>query len=104
MHNVFLSSNPAYVAFKKNLAHIQQTFGIKRIGIFGSFARGEQNNESDVDVLVEFKSGEATFDNFMQLAYYLEDLLKRHVDILTCDGISKYIRPYIEKEVIWIER
>ncbi|PKL60280.1 MAG: nucleotidyltransferase [Methanomicrobiales archaeon HGW-Methanomicrobiales-4] len=97
-------SNPILIITKNSLPDIQRKYGVKKIGIFGSYARNEQSSDSDVDVLVEFKNGEATFDNFMQLASYLEEIFSRHVDLLTCGGISKHIRPYIEKEVIWIER
>jgi hypothetical protein len=76
---------------------------VKRIGIFGSFARSEQTRSSDVDVLVEFVDGQATFDNFMQLVYVLEDLFGRKVDLLTVRGIDKYIRSRVEREVIWVE-
>lgn len=76
---------------------------MKRIGIFGSFARSEQTRSSDVDVLVEFVDGQATFDNFMQLVYVLEDLFGRKVDLLTVRGIDKYIRSRVEREVIWVE-
>jgi hypothetical protein len=76
---------------------------VKRIGIFGSFARSEQTRSSDVDVLVEFVDGQATFDNFMQLVYFLEDLFGRKVDLLTVRGIDKYIRSRVEREVIWVE-
>ena len=55
--------------------------------------RGEQNSDSDVDIIVEFEPGKATFDNFMQLAYYLENIFSRHVDLLTHDGVSAYLRP-----------
>ena len=82
---------------------LRADFGVKRIGIFGSFARGEQKRTSDVDVLVEFAYGKATFDNFMQLAFYLEDLFSRKVDLLTVKGIDRYIRSRVESEVIWIE-
>jgi hypothetical protein len=76
---------------------------VKRIGIFGSFARSDQTRSSDVDVLVEFVDGQATFDNFMQLVYFLEDLFGRKVDLLTVKGIDKYIRSRVEREVIWVE-
>jgi hypothetical protein len=76
---------------------------VKRIGIFGSFARSEQTRSSDVDVLVEFVDGQATFDNFMHLVYFLEDLFGRKVDLLTVRGIDKYIRSRVEREVIWVE-
>jgi predicted nucleotidyltransferase len=85
------------------LPDIRKKYGVKRIGIFGSCARNEQTDKSDVDILVEFNQGKATFDNFMQLASFLEDIFTRHVDLLTSDGMSKHLRPFIEKEVIWIE-
>jgi len=88
---------------KKFLPAIKARYGVKRIGIFGSYARGDETRTSDVDVLVEFAPGQATFDNFMQLAYDLEDLFKRKVDLLTVAGIDKYIRSQVEHEVIWIE-
>ncbi len=56
-----------------------------------------------MDVLVDFREGEATFDNFMQLADFLEELFKRKVDLLTVTGVDKYIRSRVEAEVIWIE-
>ncbi|MDD3135613.1 MAG: nucleotidyltransferase family protein [Methanoregula sp.] len=82
---------------------IRMQFGVKRIGIFGSFARGEQTRKSDVDVLIDFEQGYATLHNFVALCNYLEALFKRKVDLLTVEGIDKYIRHYVEAEVIWIE-
>jgi len=88
---------------EKGLPAIKARYGVERIGIFGSHARGDETPDSDIDVLVEFAPGQATFDNFMQLAYDLEDLFKRKVDLLTVAGIDKYIRSQVEREVIWIE-
>lgn len=75
--------------------------GVRRIGLFGSFARNQGRLRSDLDFLVEFER--PTFDNFMNLAFSLEKLFGRHVDLVTPDSLNKYIRPYIEKEVIWHE-
>ncbi len=82
---------------------IRSRFGVTRIGIFGSYARGEQTRTSDVDVLVEFASGYATLKNFIGLCDHLEALFKKNVDLLTVEGIDKYIRPAVESEVIWVE-
>ncbi|UCG70694.1 MAG: nucleotidyltransferase family protein [Thermoplasmata archaeon] len=71
---------------KKHEAEIKKRFGVKRIGVFGSCAKGEQKEDSDVDLVVEFES--PSFDNFMDLAFYLEKLFGRSVDILTPDGIK----------------
>ena len=95
--------SPIFTKLEKSLPAIKTKYGVERLGIFGSYARGDETRTSDVDVLVEFAPGQATFDNFMQLAYDLEDLFKKKVDLLTVAGIDKYIRSRVEREVIWIE-
>ena len=80
---------------------IRKRFSVKRIGVFGSFARGEQKDTSDVDILVEFEK--PTFDNFMNLAFFLEDLFQRKVDLVTSNSLSPYIGPYVKNEVVWAE-
>jgi len=82
---------------------LRERFGVARIGIFGSIARGEDRPDSDVDILVEFAPGEATFRNFMELALYLEGLFGRRVDLVTEQGLDRYLRPYVEREVVWCE-
>ena len=78
---------------------IKERFHVKRIGLFGSFARGEVTVSSDVDIMVEFE--QPTFDNFMKLAFFLEDLLGRRVELVTPDSLSPYIAPYVKDEVVW---
>jgi len=73
--------------------------GVRRYGLFGSFARGQTTEQSDIDILVEFEPGQKTFDNFMELAFFLEDLLGREVDLVTAESLSPYIGPRILKEV-----
>ena len=75
------------------------SFGISNIGLFGSFVRGEQTSSSDVDILVEFVPEAHTFDNFMEVTFFLEELLGREVEIVTPDSLSPYIGPHILKEV-----
>jgi len=84
---------------KAHEKEIKKKFGVRNIGIFGSYARGEEKETSDVDVLVEFE--EPTFRNFMGLVFFLEDIFGREVDLVTTKGLSPYIRPHVEKEVIW---
>lgn len=74
-------------------------FGIIKLGLFGSFVRKEQHGDSDVDFLVEFEKDKKSFDNFIQLAFFLEDLLAKRVELLTPEGLSPHIRPAIMKEV-----
>ena len=88
------------VIIKENQDKIKR-LGVKRIGLFGSFVRGEQDEESDIDFLVEFKQDQKTFDNFIQLSFLLENLLKRRVELVTIESLSPYIRPYIIKEIVY---
>lgn len=73
-------------------------FGVKRIGLFGSFVRGEQRSKSDVDLLVEFEPGRKTFDDFMQLCFFLDDLFQRRVEVVTPESLSPYFAPHILAE------
>jgi predicted nucleotidyltransferase len=76
-----------------------KSLGVRRLGLFGSFVRDEQNDRSDVDLIVEFEPDKKSFDNFVQLAYLLEDLLGRRVELVTPESLSPYIGPRILKEV-----
>ncbi|MFA6364544.1 nucleotidyltransferase family protein [Methanoregula sp.] len=80
---------------------IKKRFGVATIGIFGSFVRGEERPESDVDVLVTFRNGEETFNNYMGCKFYLEDLFGRKVDLVMKDAVKKRLRPYILGEVVY---
>ena len=73
--------------------------GVRRLGLFGSFLRGEQKPASDIDLLVEFDAGKKTFDGFIELAFYLEDILQHKVELVTTDSLSPYLGPHILKEV-----
>lgn len=86
---------------KKHVKFIRQKFGVKRIGIFGSFARGEEREDSDLDVLVVFEEGQKTFDNYMDLKFYLEDLLDREVDLVTEKSLKPQLKDIIMKDVVY---
>ena len=73
--------------------------GVKSIGLFGSFVKNSSNENSDVDLLVDFLPDKKSFDNFMDLAFFLEDLFGRKVEIVTPQSLSKHIGPHILKEL-----
>jgi uncharacterized protein len=81
---------------------IKERFHVKKIGLFGSFARGDEKESSDVDIMVEFE--DPTFNNFMNLAFFLEDLFGRRVELVTPDSLSPYIASYVKKEVVWADQ
>jgi predicted nucleotidyltransferase len=79
-----------------------RSFGVKSIGLFGSFVRSQSGPDSDVDILVEFDAGKRTYDNFIDTCFLLEDLLGRRVELVTIDSLSPYIKPYVLKEVEYV--
>lgn len=87
-----------------NRYDLKKNYGVKRIGFFGSFVRSEQKETSDVDVLVEFEKGAKTFDNYMNLKFFLEDIFGRKVDLVIIDALKPHIRDRILEEVKYAER
>ena len=85
-----------------NKAEIEKKFRVKEIGIFGSYVRGEQNKNSDGDILVDFHEPIGLF-RFMDLEEYLENLLKTNVDLVSQKALKPNIGGYIMLEVqpIW---
>lgn len=79
-------------------------YKVKKIGLFGSFVKGEQNTKSDIDFVVEFE--EPIFENFIGLSNFLEKLFKRKVDILTPAGIEsirvKHIKQEIKRSIYYV--
>jgi len=91
----------ALALLREHEPEIKTRFGVAKIGIFGSFIRGEERPDSDVDVLVTFRNGEKSFDRSMDCKFYLEDLFGRKVDLVMKGTIKKRLRPYILGEVVY---
>src|SRR5947209_15437505 len=80
---------------------LKTKYGVKSLAVFGSMARGDDHEGSDVDVLVTF-DGPATFDNDFDLKFHLEDALGRRVDLGTPDTLRPEIRADVEKDLIHV--
>jgi len=94
-----LNSNKIITKIEGKKKEIKK-IGVKKIGLFGSFVKGEQKTNSDVDILVEFKK--ITFDNYFLLKELLERLLKRKIDLI----IEEDLRPelnYVKKEAKYVK-
>jgi predicted nucleotidyltransferase len=76
--------------------------GVRRLGIFGSYARNEARADSDVDVLVSFEPKQRTFENLYEVGETLEEVFQRKVDLVTEDSLSPHIGPHILREVQYI--
>lgn len=75
------------------------SLGVRGLGLFGSLLTGQHTATSDVDILVEFEPDRHTFDCFMDLSFFLEDLLGRRVELVTLESLSPHIGPHILREV-----
>ncbi len=80
---------------------LREEYGVKEIGVFGSFVRGEAKEQSDIDILVEFERPIGFF-KFLELEDYLSDLIGVRVDLVSKKALKPYIGKYILKEVVLI--
>lgn len=81
---------------------VRRRFQVNQLGLFGSYAREQANAESDIDILVDFIT--PSFDNYMNLKFYLEDLFSQKIDLVTTGALKPRIKPYILQEVQYIQR
>lgn len=80
---------------------VLKDLGVKLLAIFGSVAGDEARPDSDVDILVEFE-GSVTFDRYMDVKFYLEDLLETRVDLVSQRSLKPLIRSTVEQEAIYV--
>jgi uncharacterized protein len=78
-------------------------FGVLNVGLFGSYVRNEQTNNSDIDLLIDFEPDKENFDNYMAVYDMIENIFRNQkVELVTKNGLSKYIGPKILKDVIYV--
>ena len=87
---------------KKHSQEIQKRFKVKRIGIFGSQIKGKAKEKSDVDVLVEFEPDGETFDNYMELKFFLEEIFHKNVDLVIKNSLKEEIKEDILSETVYV--
>ena len=79
---------------------LQKRYPISELGIFGSYARGDYNEKSDIDILVDF-NGRIGIE-FISLAHELEDTFNKKIDLVSRKGIKPAYLPYVEKNLIHV--
>lgn len=103
-----LTHQEIITALRENLESLKK-FKVKKIGLFGSYKRDEQRKKSDIDLLVEFdksafdKNLTGYSDNCDALLHELKKTLGQKIDLVTQDMVSPFIRPYIEREIEYLE-
>ena len=78
---------------------LAERFGVTRLALFGSYARGTAIDTSDIDILVRF-DGPATSKSYFGVQFYLEDLFGRPIDLVTDKALRPRFRPYVEREAV----
>ena len=101
MTTIHLNKENIYRILVLNSDKVKE-FGVNKIGLFGSYVRDEFKQDSDVDFIVEFFPEKKNYKNFIRLVYFLEDLLKTKVDLLTPNSLSPLLESYILKEIEYV--
>jgi len=84
---------------RQHKEEFKERFSVSRIGLFGSFLRGGDDEGSDVDILVEMDH--PTFDHYMDLKFFLEEQLHRPVDLVLADTVKPRLKAIIAREVAY---
>ena len=94
-----LSKDEIIGFLKKNKPKLKKEFGVVKIALFGSYARGEQKVSSDIDILIELKSHD--FRKRMKVKHFLEDSFGKKIDIGYFDSLRPGIRRFVEEDLIY---
>ncbi len=96
-----MNKDEIIVFLKENKPFIEQQFGVVRIGLFGSYVRGNAHEGSDIDIAVEMQE-EHIFRNFFSLERYLKEHLKKEIDLGIMETIKPLVRQRVMKEIIYV--
>lgn len=86
----------------KNINYIKN-YGVFRLGIFGSYSKGHPTEDSDIDILITFEPNMKNFDNYIELKFFLEELLNKKIDLVIEENIKEELREEILRSVHYVE-
>ncbi len=87
---------------KDELSYLDKKYKVKMLGLFGSYSKGEQTQESDIDILVEFEKPIGFF-KFIELEDYLTEKLGVKVELVTDEALKPLIKPYVMESIIYVQ-
>lgn len=96
-----LSTDEIITYLKQNMVLLNEMFGVTRIGIFGSFARGEQSATSDIDMVVEMEKSRKNIHSFLKLKRFLEKEMSREIDLGFEHSLKSSIKEKVIKQIIY---
>ena len=98
-----LASNDIIKFLGEHLSSLKDEYNISRLGLFGSFARNEQNESSDIDIILEFQEGtENIYERKHALKEFLSKHFQREVDLCREKYLKPYVKDYLQKEIIYV--
>ncbi|MEC9491647.1 nucleotidyltransferase family protein [Flexistipes sp.] len=86
---------------REHKKELYEKYGVRKIGLFGSYARNENKKSSDIDIVVELES-DNKFRSFFELKYYLEESLDMEVDLGIESAVKKEVRNQINRDIIYV--
>ncbi|MBN1798045.1 MAG: nucleotidyltransferase family protein [Spirochaetales bacterium] len=102
MNNIKKLNKESIIEFlKHNKQNLMSTYGVKEIGLYGSYAHDKNKKASDIDLLVEFKKDCETFDNYMDLKFFFEDAFNKKIDLVIKRSVKEPVKDRIYKETIY---
>jgi len=101
LQNIWYNPRMNLAEIKQKAVPILKASGVTRSSVFGSYARGEAREDSDIDILIEFPKGKSLLD-LIGLEQDLQDALGKKVDVGTYRSVSKYVKKYVEQDRIVI--
>lgn len=78
-------------------------FGARQIGLFGSYVRNQQTSTSDIDFVVEFEEGQKKYKNLAHLSFFLEELFKQKIELVTLQSLAPFVKKNIENEIEYVD-
>lgn len=95
-----MKSDPILEFLRQHKQEVQERFGVIKIGLFGSYARGEEREESDIDVAIEMSDYSA--DGYFGMLHFLEDAFNKRIDLGIESNFKPILKPYILKEIVYV--
>ena len=98
-----LASNDIIIFLGEHLSLLKDEYHISKLGLFGSFARNEQNDSSDIDIILEFQEGtENIYEKKSRIKEFLTNHFQRDVDLCSEKYLKPYVKDYLQKEIIYV--